>query len=66
MKTLLAALLALVAPAFAAPLVPAGWDPALAGDLVMERLVTVTAPQVKGAHDAEMVMVGERASIPRT
>jgi len=40
-----------------------GWDPALAGDLVMERLVKVTAPHVKGAHDAEFVCVGERAYI---
>ena len=29
----------------------------------MERLVTVTAPDVKGAHDAEMVMVGRRSYI---
>jgi len=39
------------------------WDPALAGDLVMERLVAVTAPQVKGAHDAEFAIVGRRAYI---
>jgi predicted neuraminidase len=63
MKALLTALVVLTTPAFAAPLVPAGWDPALAGDHVMEKLITVTAPQVKGAHDAEMVMVGERAYI---
>ncbi|MEQ1843106.1 MAG: sialidase family protein, partial [Verrucomicrobiales bacterium] len=44
-------------------LLPAGWDPALAGDLVMEKLMTVNAPQVKGAHDAEMVMVGDRAYV---
>ena len=44
-------------------LVPDGWDPALAGDVVMERLVTVTAPQVKGAHDAEMAIVGGRAYV---
>ena len=44
-------------------LVPDGWDPALAGDLVMERLVTVTAPQVKGAHDAEMVLAGRHAYV---
>jgi len=61
MKALLTGLLALAAPAIAAPLVPAGWDAALAGDLVMERLITVTAPQVKGAHDAEMVIVGDKA-----
>lgn len=39
------------------------WDPALAGDLVMDRLVAVTAPQVKGAHDAEFAIVGRRAYI---
>ena len=42
---------------------PAKWDPALAGDIVMQRLVRVTAPQVKGAHDAEFVCVGERAYV---
>lgn len=40
---------------------PANWDPALAGDIVMRRLVNTSAPQVKGAHDAEFVCVGERA-----
>lgn len=42
-------------------LVPQGWDAALAGDVVMRRLVNTSAPQVKGAHDAEFVCVGERA-----
>ena len=51
------------AAAQAASLVPPGWDPALAGDQVMERLAVVTGPQVKGAHDAEMVMVGDRAYV---
>jgi len=45
------------------PLIPAGWDAALAGDQVLNRLVRVSAPQVKGAHDAEFVCVGERAYI---
>ena len=44
-------------------LVPDGWDPALAGDQVLERLIKVTAPQVKGAHDAEFVCVGDRAYV---
>ena len=44
-------------------LVPEGWDPALAGDLVLQRLTRVTAPHVKGAHDAEFVCVGGRAYI---
>jgi hypothetical protein len=56
-------LLAFTIAAHAAPLVPRGWDPALAGDEVMARLVRVSAPQVKGAHDAEFVCVGDRAYI---
>lgn len=56
--------LAVTAPLLAAQsLVPAGWDPALAGDAVMERLINTSAPRVKGAHDAEFVCVGERAYI---
>ncbi len=58
-----ALVLGLLPAASAEPLVPAGWDPALAGDLVMRRLIRVTAPQVKGAHDAEFVCVGDRAYI---
>lgn len=42
-------------------LVPAGWDPVAAGERVLQRLVRVSAPQVKGAHDAEFVCVGDRA-----
>ena len=41
----------------------ANWDAALAGDIVMQRLIKVTAPQMKGAHDAEFVCIGERAYI---
>ncbi len=44
-------------------LIPTGWDAALAGDQILQRLVRVSAPQVKGAHDAEFVCVGERAYI---
>jgi len=43
--------------------VPAKWDPALAGDIVMQRLLNTSVPSVKGAHDAEFVCVGERAYI---
>jgi hypothetical protein len=42
---------------------PAGWDPIAAGNRVLARLVRVTAPQVKGAHDAEFVCVGDRAYV---
>jgi hypothetical protein len=44
-------------------LVPNGWDPALAGDVVMGRLVNTSAPQVLGAHDAEFICVGDRAYV---
>lgn len=44
-------------------IVPAKWDPALAGDIVLQRLVNTSSPRVKGAHDAEFVCVGERAYI---
>ena len=44
-------------------IVPAKWDPALAGDIVMQRLLNTSAPRVKGAHDAEFACVGERAYI---
>ena len=44
-------------------LLPPGWDPVLAGDVVMRRLVNTSAPQVKGAHDADFVCVGERAYV---
>jgi len=44
-------------------LIPSGWDPALAGDEVMARLINTSAPRVKGAHDAEFVCVGDRAYI---
>ncbi|MBL9090991.1 MAG: exo-alpha-sialidase [Planctomycetaceae bacterium] len=61
---LLTALLLTPLHAAGAPgILPAGWDPALAGDMVMARLVNVSAPRVKGAHDAEFVCVGERAYV---
>jgi predicted neuraminidase len=43
--------------------VPKQWDPAVAGDRVMQRLVRVTPAHAKGAHDAEFVCVGDRAYI---
>lgn len=39
------------------------WDAKRAGDRVMAGLVNTTEPQVKGAHDAEMVIVNGRAYI---
>jgi hypothetical protein len=44
-------------------LLPRDWDPALAGDIVMRRLVNTSAERVKGAHDAEFVCVGRRAYV---
>ena len=40
-----------------------GWDAQAEGDQVLGALVTVTAPQVKGAHDAAMALVGDRAYV---
>ena len=44
-------------------LLPADWKPKAAGDQVLSQLIKVSAPHVKGAHDAEFVCVGERAYI---
>lgn len=41
----------------------AGWDPKAAGDRVLAGLVNTTTPQVKGAHDAAMVITGGKAYI---
>jgi len=46
-----------------AKLLPPGWNSKSAGDEVLTTLIKVSAPQVKGAHDADFVMVGERAYI---
>ena len=50
-------------PATRTKILPPGWNPKQAADKVLARLITVTAPQVKGAHDAEMTMVEDRAFI---
>ncbi len=44
-------------------LLPPDWSPVLAGNEVLERLTPVTAPHVQGAHDAQMVLKGNRAYI---
>jgi len=44
-------------------ILPPNWNATIAGDEVMKRLIRVTAPHVKGAHDAEFVCVGDRAYI---
>ena len=49
--------------AAAAQILPPGWDAKQAGDKVLAGLVKVSAPEVKGAHDAEFVVVGDRAFV---
>jgi hypothetical protein len=61
MKVLLSLFALMVPPVSAQSLLPTNWDPALAGDIVMQRLINTSAPQVKGAHDAEFVCVGDKA-----
>lgn len=57
-------LFTLCIPVFAqAALLPPGWDAKAAGDRVMAGLVNTTEARVKGAHDAEMVIVKDRAYI---
>ena len=60
-----ALLLAPLAALHAEPpkLLPADWNAKRAGDEVLSKMIKVSAPQVKGAHDADLVLVGERAFI---
>lgn len=51
------------APARTAGLLPPGWNAKQAGDKVLAGLFKVSAPEVKGAHDAEFVVVGDRAFV---
>jgi hypothetical protein len=46
-----------------ASLLPAGWDPKAAADKVMAGLIKVSGPEVKGAHDSHLAIVGDRAFI---
>jgi len=59
----LAVLHAADAPDLRPNIVREGWDALQAANRVTERLVNVTAPQVKGTHDAEFVCVGDRAFV---
>ncbi|MBL9094669.1 MAG: exo-alpha-sialidase [Planctomycetaceae bacterium] len=63
MKCLLVLPLVFALAASAAAQLPPDWNPTAAGDEVLSRLIRVTAPHVKGAHDAEFVCVGDRAYI---
>jgi hypothetical protein len=60
---LFALFLSLLQRAVADELLPREWDPKAAAEKVMEGLVKISAPQVKGAHDAEMVLHGDRAYV---
>ncbi|MFN9266531.1 MAG: sialidase family protein [Acidobacteriota bacterium] len=44
-------------------LLPPDWDAKAAGDRVLSNLVRVTAPEVKGAHDSDFVILDDRAYI---
>lgn len=44
-------------------LLPPDWDAQAAGDRVMKNLIRITGPEVKGAHDADMVLLGDRAYV---
>ncbi len=44
-------------------LLPPDWDPKAAADSVMVDLVNVCAPEVKGAHDSDLLIVGDKAYI---
>ena len=46
------------AVSFAEPILKDGWDAKQAGDKVMAGMIKVSAPQVKGALDADLALVG--------
>jgi hypothetical protein len=47
-------------------LLPGGWNPKAEADKRLEGMIQVTGPEVKGAHDADLVMVGDRAFVVAT
>ena len=55
--------LAHAASAANAKILPDDWDPKSAADKVLAGLINTSAPQVRGAHDAEMALVNGRAYI---
>jgi predicted neuraminidase len=44
-------------------LLPVGWNPKAAADKVLSNIFQVTGPEVKGAHDADLTCVGDRAFV---
>ena len=64
MKHLALPLILLLASAVSAEtFLPTDWNPKQAGDKVLADLIQATAPQVKGAHDAEMAITRGRAYV---
>lgn len=63
MKKLLLVLCAICITSCSRPLVTHDWNPKSAGDRVLAGLIKVTAPEVKGAHDAEFAIVDDKAYI---
>ncbi len=47
----------------ASKILPSDWNPKRAGDEILRKIIKVTAPQVKGAHDADLALIGERAFV---
>ncbi len=50
-------------PAASTRILPAGWNAKAEGDKVMASLTKVTGPDVKGAHDSHLAIVGDRAFV---
>lgn len=44
-------------------ILPVSWDPKLEADKILKKLVNISAPYVKGAHDGEFVFNGDYAYI---
>ncbi|MDF2725286.1 MAG: exo-alpha-sialidase [Paenibacillus sp.] len=42
---------------------PTGWEPVRAADQVMDQLIPICEPSVKGAHDADFVIAGGKAYV---
>ena len=49
--------------ALSEPILKDDWDAKQSGDKVMKGMIKVSAAQVKGAHDADLALVGERAYV---
>ena len=52
-----------VTPNTTTAILPADWNPKLSADAVMAGLTNVSAPQVKGAHDSDFVIVDDRVFV---